>query len=327
MGNKEREISLSIEKLRVLVKRLPVTHPKWSELQTDLEKRLAGDNGEHSLEYPLSFLAKEAYKVKQSLRLQHEHYYFQMDFLVISKKFFVVIEVKNMKGELFFDQHFKQLIQKVEGRQKAYPDPLIQVNRHKSLLQGWLSQNQFADLPIIPLIVISNPHSLIRTNMDPEVLAQKVIHRDALPEKINLLDQNFQEDILSETELIRLENLLIKHHTPLDPKILVKYQINPSELCHGVLCPKCSVGPLLRIYGTWYCKRCQSKHKDAHIEALRDYALVINSTISNRQARSYLQIDSDSVVKRLLAKMNLPYKGEKKGRVYDLSSLRTGKRN
>ncbi|MFJ7366272.1 nuclease-related domain-containing protein [Peribacillus frigoritolerans] len=99
---KKRKVPLAIRKLRALACRLPPNHPKVPLIMNDLKKREAGYKGECSIDFPLSFLEPKNYFIFHDLRLQDQSRFFQLDTLLISKKFALIIEVKNMAGGAVF---------------------------------------------------------------------------------------------------------------------------------------------------------------------------------------------------------------------------------
>lgn len=88
---------------------------------------------------------------------------------------------------------------------------------------------------------------------------------------------------------------------------------------NGVICPQCNYLPMERKYGHWCCHNCSYKSKNTHVSAFKDYALLIGPTITNREAREFLQISSDALATRLLQSMNFSFKGSNRFRVYTLS--------
>ncbi|MFC0559274.1 nuclease-related domain-containing protein [Halalkalibacter alkalisediminis] len=320
---KKRETTLAIEKLQALLRRLPSHHPLLPEIADELSNRLAGESGENSIDYPLSFLPSEDYFIFHGLRLFHEPHFFQMDTLIVTRKFLLVIEVKNISGLLYFDQHLQQLIRtKKDGVRQIFSDPILQVKRQKSLLEGWLVRNHFPPIPVTSLVIMSNPLTAISSNLEHRELSQLVTHRDSLPDRVTRLSEEFLGKDLPLHDFKRLLMTLQKQHTPLDPAILTQFKLTTDDLKEGVLCPSCSYSPLPRVYGSWHCPRCQVKHKDAHVKALKDYALLFGTQITNREARKYLKLESDALVKRILNKVGRKHKGITKGSVYDLSHLR-----
>jgi hypothetical protein len=62
-----------------------------------------------------------------------------------------------------------------------------------------------------------------------------------------------------------------------------------------------------------------NQHTPLSFDALTHYSISKNDgSLSNAQMREILQVDSPHTIKRLLQKMKLPTKGNKKGRVYFL---------
>jgi hypothetical protein len=116
----------------------------------DLKIREAGYKGECSIDFPLSFLEPKSYFTFDDLRMQDQSRFFQLDTLLISKKFALIIEVKNMEGSLYFDPHFNQLTRMIEGKETAFPDPkIMQGSRQESQLTNWFLKNGFPSLPIL----------------------------------------------------------------------------------------------------------------------------------------------------------------------------------
>lgn len=112
--------------------------------------------------------------------------------------------------------------------------------------------------------------------------------------------------------------LLKKQHVDLNEDLLERYKIRKDEIIRGAICPKCRF--ILKWQsGSWFCAKCREYSKENHIQALRDYALLISTQISNRELRDYLYISSPSAAKRLLIGMKIPFSGANKTRVYYLN--------
>jgi len=315
---KTREIPRTILQLEALLKRLPQNHSKVPQIIEELNIRNAGFKGELAIEYPLSLLEEKDYYIFHNLRLKTNKHYFQLDTLILTSKVAIILEVKNYSGTIFFDPEFKQLIQIKDGVEKGYPYPLTQLERYELQLKEWLLQNKLNPINITSLVVISNPYSIIRTSAQEKFLHQKIIHKEDLPTKIPLLVKSQNKHTLDEKELKKISRKLIKQHTERDSSILERFKLNESELLKGAICKHCGSLPLVRIKANWHCPACQNKDKQAHISALNDYKLLIKPKITNCELRDFLSIDSVASASRLLKSMNLPYSGEKKGRVYYL---------
>lgn len=283
--------------------------------------------GEKAIDYPLSFLEEKDYYIFHDLRLKTKEHFFQIDTLLFTRKLAIIIEVKNISGTICFDLEFKQLIQTKEGKEKGYSYPLTQIVRQESQLKEWMSNNRLKDMKIISLVVISNPQTIIRTSSESRTIRHKVIHKEELSTKIIQLEQTLNAECREEKEMKKIFRCLLKQHTERDFSILDRYQIKENELLKGVICPNCYHLPLDRLKGTWYCPRCNKKDKHAHIQALKDYVLLIKPTITNAELRKFLKITSAATANRLLKSMNLSYIGSNKNREYDLTSYKEGGHN
>ena len=319
---KIRTVPLSIEKLQALICRTPPVHPKIPIMNVNLSKRLSGYKGETYLDYPLSFLSEKDYYILHDLRLHDSTHYFQLDSFVISTNFIMILEVKNIAGEIYFDPIFHQLIRTLDGKETVFEDPIVQISRQELQLKKWLRKNQFLEIPILSLVVFTHPKALLRTSPENLDLHQKVIHRNFLSTRFTQIEKEYPEERISLKDIKRMIKLLRKQHTPLDQPILEQYDIHYDELLKGVFCPVCHHLPMERTYGTWYCPQCKNKVKGAHIAALKDYFLLCGPEITNKNIRDFLRISSPYLASRLLHSMNLPSDGTTKNRIYYLSNER-----
>ncbi len=110
---------LKMLQLEALLRRLPVDHNKRSNITEDLRKSKAGIKGERSLDYYLTDLPLTNTYVLYDLRLPNTTgHFFQIDVLIITNYYLLILEVKNIAGTLFFDQTFNQLIRTKNGEEE-----------------------------------------------------------------------------------------------------------------------------------------------------------------------------------------------------------------
>ncbi|WP_338778391.1 nuclease-related domain-containing protein [Metabacillus sp. FJAT-52054] len=315
---KKRKSPLIILKLQALQRRLPDNHPKVPQITEELKKRMAGYRGELAADYQLSLYSQDKQFIFQDLRLPSETSYFQMDTLLITSKYAIILEIKNIAGTIFFEPNFNQLIRTKDGQETAFADPILQTERLQFLLKQWFLNNGFPHVPIFSLVVISNPQTIIQSPHAYQAkLAEKIIHCEKLPLKIKKIESDLNTDILTEKELRKLKRISMKEHSEADFPILDRFGLTHEDLLKGVFCPVCIL-KMERYKGGWYCLKCQNKYRNAHLEALNDYKLLISSTITNKEIRDYLQLVSPSSATKLLHSLNLKSTGQNKGRVYEL---------
>ena len=318
MNVNERQIPLTLLKLDAILGRLPKDYSKIPLIKENLSKMKAGYNGEKAIDYQLGYLPQKDYYIFYDVRLEVNGRYFQMDTLILTKYFILIVEVKNVAGAVNFDTIFNQFVQTKNGVEYAYPDPILQLNRQENQFREWLKKNQFPSIPVHGLVVISNPQTIISANN--EALNKKVIHAASLPNKITQLQNYFPNKVTSDKDLKKIIRIMNKRNTPLNNSILQSYKINEKDILPGVICKECTYLPSVREYGYWRCPNCSRKSKNAHIEALKDYYLIFENQITSSKLRDFLLITSPSLATRLM-KSTYPYAkpiGAKKGRIYTL---------
>ena len=192
---KPRKLPLSVQKYQALTRRTPPNHPKIPLIKENLRKGIAGYRGECAIDYPLTFLSNKKYSILHDVRLPDESRFFQMDSILICNEFILILEVKNIAGKLYFDPVFNQLIRTIGTEEKALSDPLTQVKRHEEQFQRWLNYNKLPSIPILSLVVISHPSTIITTSPENRNLNQIVIHRDQLPTKIMQFEKQYHEPL------------------------------------------------------------------------------------------------------------------------------------
>lgn len=318
---KEIKIPLKLLKLEALIRRLKEDHPKRQEVEEDFAKSKAGFIGEQSLQYYFDYLPEKEYYIFHNLRLFDGVHYFQIDFLLLTSKFILILEVKNIKGTLFFDNTFNQLIRTHKGKEDGFQDPILQAKSHKSKLITWLKTNKLPNIPVEYLVVTTNPTTVIKTNPNNQNALNKVVRSNNLLNRIEKIAKNVRVESLLKKDMKKLTSQLLKHDTPLDPQILNQFNIDDSDILTGVICTECGLYAMKRRNRSWFCSTCLNWSKDAHIFALNDYALLLGTRITNKSAREFLHLPTRFIANKILISLNLHSTGIKKGKVYTLPSF------
>lgn len=108
---------------------------------------------------------------------------FQIDCLVVTDRFLLVLESKNITGELSFEENPTRLVRVREGIATTFESPEVQLERNMHLLQQWLIQHDIK-IPVIgaiawttssyPLIIKSPKRQpLLFLSMIPTFYAQQ----------------------------------------------------------------------------------------------------------------------------------------------------------
>lgn len=313
---KPRIIPLVILILEALVRRLPPDHPKLPQIQTELAKRRKGYRGELSVNYYLDLIDIPEYLILHDIRLLDGKSFFQIDTLILTPHFYLILEIKNIAGSLYFEDESNQMIRNINNEEEGMANPILQVRRHSSQLKKWFSQRKLPQMPIENLIIISDPRTIIKASRSS--IFTKVMHSANLPFAFENIKSRHTKNALTMKEMKKVAATIEKHHTPKQYNLLDQFSIPQTDIRKGVHCPDCFTIPIERKKGHWYCENCSTKSPNVVIQSIQDYALLIKPTFSNEELRDFLQITSRKAVYRLLTSMNLQFVGEKKGRIYKL---------
>lgn len=320
---KKREVPIRILQLQALLARLQADHPKIPEIKEQLSKRIAGYKGEKAVDYQLNGILEKEVFILNDLRLKDSMKFFQIDSLILSDSYIILLEIKNIKGTIYFDTHFHQLIRILNGIESAFQDPVIQSLRHKEQMQNWLNKHNLSHIPVIPLVVISNSNTLIKTtSKNHQHLSDMIVNSLFLPTKLQKVHHSYKKPILSVKETKKLIRLIKKGHTEEQYSIIDSLYIDKGDIINGVICPKCKALPMTRVYGSWLCSKCEHKGKNLHLDALNDYYLLFGHEITNQKLRKFLCIHSVALATRILNSVTTTTKGSTRDRVYHLSQGR-----
>ncbi|XXM70935.1 nuclease-related domain-containing protein [Lysinibacillus sphaericus] len=321
MIKKNPSPTIKILKLYALLRRILPKHPLRHEIEAELRKLEAGYKGELSLHYHLSFLPEKDYLIIFNLRLAYKTFFFQIDTLVLHTNFILIAEVKNIAGEIYIDTDFNQMIRTRQETTEVFPDPILQAFKQKERLEDWLITKNHPAIPIEYRVVFTNSQSQIKNTSQNQLVMDKLIRSDRLVYEIKKMTAKYPKHVVTPKELTRIANRLIKSHESPDPDVLAQFQISTRDIRPGVHCTQCQSLSMERVHGTWWCPACRIKNKDAHLETLKDYALLVDTTISNKEMRRFTNLNSLSTAARMLSLMDLPSNGTTKNRRYSLDPL------
>jgi hypothetical protein len=277
---------------------------------------MTGFRGEESvMNFHLEPIWNSNYRIYHDLRLLHGKYYFQIDILILCGYFALVLEVKNRSKDWYFDKVLNQASFDQNGKKERTKNPVFQARLQAFKLKEWLREHNFTGIPIQYLFVNSNEKANIIIG-DDNKYKWNICNSEFLLERIDQIASQFKLELLGEKELRKINQVLLSKHTPENLDLLQKYNLAQKEILTGVHCPKCDYLPMIYYSGTWKCPKCRMESKTAFMDTLRDYFQIISPTITNAEARHFLQINSPKITHHLLSLMDLPSTGKFKDKVY-----------
>lgn len=313
---KERSYPIRLLMYEALMERILKYHPKIASIEEDYKAWRAGYRGELQTDYRLSFLPEKGFFIFRDLRLADGEWHFQMDTLILTLRYILLVETKNYSGTVFFDKDSEQIIQTKDEKEKSYDNPLLQVRMQAWHLKRWLQHHKFNVPPIYHFVTISNPSTIVKTN--DRSLNKLIVKGDVLLNRVLKVDEYNSNVFIQEKEAKKLSRLFIKKHTPHHPDILKPYSLTQADLQPGVQCPSCLSYGMQRAKWFWRCPVCSHTSKTAHHKTIKDFFLLINPNLSNAAFRDFSNISSMRAATNILTSMNLSSTGEKKGRTYHI---------
>ncbi|MDZ5711213.1 nuclease-related domain-containing protein [Jeotgalibacillus haloalkalitolerans] len=311
---KPQTVPRHIKSLEVIAKRLKPFHPKYPEIQRQLAIMVAGHKGETGLDYHLSFI-DTPHLTLHNLRLKGELHYFQIDSTLIFSNAIIIIEVKNIAGTIEFNTDFQQVIRTHNGVTEAFKDFHLQTDRQKQQLTAFLKKNKLPNLPVIPLIVMSNSRTIVQSKT-PHVL-QNVIPAEALQSHIQKRIAGLHIKKISHSQVKKIAELLLRANEELESDWLTRYGLQFHDFHMGVECPGCQIfGMKMKYKSKWECQSCRAISDQAHHSALEELFLLKGEGLTNKDIRHFFLIEHNQQVRRMVNGMSISVAGKTKGTKY-----------
>lgn len=294
--------------LDALVSRLEAEDEEFTSFQEAYYRVQAGVAGELKMQRTLAdyhFIGP--YKIFYNFECINEKgFSHQIDALILTTRFLLVVEVKQISGTLFYKSAFHEFARQTEeGVLENFPNPFDQAYRHQLFLSHLLSSWKI-QLPVLYIVVNAN----IRTKLDSSLNGSPIIHLSGLPKFLEKLYQNHGEIKL---DLVKLENKL----SAISCRLPVRRKIDRYRIRNGVLCKKCDFQHVMYYHhGLWICSYCGVKSKEAIFLALHQYRVLIGDRITNRELREFVGIDCKAVASKLLKRLNFEQFGKGRGVYY-----------
>ncbi len=305
----------------ILQPRLRPGHPKHSAIEKDLGKRWAGYWGEMALANYVKELPHDQYYIFHDLQLEFKGIHFQIDTLLLTRSYILIIEAKNIAGTLYFDNVFKQLLRKnADGTEESFEDPRVQCQRLQSLFRNWMIKNGLNLLPIDTLIFFKSTSTILKANPGDKIDFSRVCKGRDVFNKIEAIEQRYTQERIDQQTLNKVVNMLLCGHSPQPIQIVEEYNLTEKDILRGVRCPECSRIAMNYKKGKWICPACGSSSKTAHIDSLTDYFYLIKPLITNAELRRFLHLPTNNIAQKLLFSLSLPYTGSTKNRIYHLAA-------
>lgn len=230
-------------------------------------------------------------------------FYHQMDTVFVCERFVLILELKNIAGQLFYEEKSNQLWREYNGRQQALGDPFSQVMRHEVWMQQFLRELG-VDLPVVTAVVVTSSSAILMRMPKRFHVFKLEGLRMKLAEWLNVYPKKINLSVLQV-----LEEELLKRHEPRK----WQHPLGDVKIRNGALC-SCSL-KMFYEHGKFRCA-CGVVSRTALFEGLYDYRLLYDEWITNQAFRAFFEIENMQVVNKILKRLGLVYEGRTKSRRY-----------
>lgn len=296
--------------------------PLRDEIEQKAKKYKAGFNGEKFVGKFLNSLSIKDSCLFYDLRLFNGIHYFQIDFLLLTLSFFLILEVKNILGTMTLDFSSHSMIRKFNQKSDIFQDPTVQSEMLKQQFQDWMADHcaYVPDIPVEDLVVFAGPSTFVDFSNITTNQERKIVRGPQINKKIMDIFAQYPTSVTNKQTLKLLSQQLINSHHPKKIDLISSGMVKPGDLLKGVRCPHCGHIPMQRMNRNWKCPSCFQTSPKAHLDAFRDYCLINGPKITNKQCREFLLLDSSSNARYLLQSLDLKYEGRTRKRVYYLKN-------
>ncbi|SDQ16246.1 nuclease-related domain-containing protein [Virgibacillus salinus] len=306
MNMKIRTKPRPLQKLDAAIPRLSPHFQQLPAMKEDAAIQQKGFSGESKVDYYLDYLATN-YTILQDVYLRVNGKNVQIDSLVLSQQAIYIVDSKNYNDTITFDSTLKQMTRSDGKVDKGFEYPITQVQNQQFHLQNWLSQHNLPSIPIYYFVAISEPSTIIKVNGDTEAIGKVVAHAARIPSMVMEKEKQITEQSVNKIQDGKVGKIILNACNVFDMDINKKFSIKKMDLSPGVICPECGLLGMERVYGGWRCRRCEMFSKNAHLNAISDYLLLVKPYITNRECMRFLKLNSRNGATRLLSKSGLIY--------------------
>ncbi|MHA6261286.1 nuclease-related domain-containing protein, partial [Sporosarcina sp. CAU 1771] len=296
-----------------LIARLPSHSHSFNYLTNRLYRVQAGFAGEEKVDrYLEATQFPEPVRIFTDITLQIKPLVpIQIDTLIISPSKIIILEIKNIAGDLIYHQnppHFECIYE--DGKTIVIDCPMMQIENTRTVLDHWLAQNGFP-IKSEALIVMVNSNTLIK-NAPPTMPIHYGKH---LP--LYFRKQTSQKPLLTKTQLEKLTQKLHQQNKPFNPYPLSdRFQVDKTHIRDGFLCGECHSTLRKKTRIKWTCPTCQTDQRNPYREGLQDWFMIMNQTISNAQCREFFQLETKFAAHHILKSMPLKREGQSRATIY-----------
>lgn len=161
----------------------------------------------------------------------------QIDIIAITLNFILIIETKQLMGDIEitkdgdFIRYFKTKSGKYYKKEAMY-SPFSQAERHANFIQSILRKEGIIDkYPVIPMVVLANPKSIINKSQAPENIVNNICRVDQLVAKLKeMMSTGKTRYDYSFSLFSKVSKYIMENDKPKEFHFNEKYKVKEHEL-------------------------------------------------------------------------------------------------
>lgn len=207
---------------------------KRKNVVKDIYALKQGLNGENNVYYELKSSGIPMYCM-HDIRLEYGGLSAQIDFVVITKQCFYIIETKNLYGniEITAEGEFIRWNKSSNGRtfREGMYSPVEQNKKHINMIKNILVKEfNIKRMPVKSMVVMANPKAIINKAKCPEELKNVVIRHEQIAKYIEcaIKDTDYS---LDEDRVKEIGEYMVKNNNPITFDYEAKYCLTKDDYC------------------------------------------------------------------------------------------------
>ncbi|MBS5985202.1 NERD domain-containing protein [Clostridium sp.] len=218
-----------------------VKSEKRKKIQRDIINLKIGLEGERAVSYELknSFIPMICL---HDIRIENAGYVAQMDYILITEYFIMVLETKKLNGDIVINEagEFIRRFKTKEGKvfkQEGMYSPIAQNERHIRILENFLKGNGIIKrVPIYSTVIIANPKAIINRSKAPYAIRNGIYKYDQITNMLKKKISKCQKDgKMFESHMVKIAEFLLENNKEITFDYNAKYGLTEEDFKESIV--------------------------------------------------------------------------------------------
>lgn len=196
-----------------------VTEESKEKIDKELMYIKSGLSGEKNVYYELTNIKIPMYCL-HDIRIEHDNKVAQFDFIIVVSEFILVLETKNLYGNISIDSEGnfnREYLKNNKKIKEGMYSPITQNERHIQILDDFLRDYKLINkCPIYSLVVIANEKTIVDKKYAKKEIKDLIIKHDQLIERIYKLVGTSNSVKLRHNYMLKIAEIILENHKPID---------------------------------------------------------------------------------------------------------------